>query len=175
MKKGLPLLVFALLFLGAMTGRGQDVPRAIGVQFLPAAGIDSVGDTETYVAWDIGAVASTVSRSADGSIALVSMPLPGMDLIAPLNATPVEELSSIPLSVAPNPARLNAILEWEANAAGLWQIEIYNTLGQQTANMEVPIPGRATIDCSNLPNGVYILRLLLDGNPMGQTKLLVQR
>ncbi|MEN8227957.1 MAG: LamG-like jellyroll fold domain-containing protein [Bacteroidota bacterium] len=71
------------------------------------------------------------------------------------------------LRTYPNPFSSETTLEFDQQKQGLTTLSVYNAVGQEIATLisQNQMPGnyRYTWNASNLPNGVYFCRLLVDG------------
>ncbi len=81
--------------------------------------------------------------------------------------------------VIPNPCSHQAVLEIRSPYFGVGTVEIYSSAGRRVSAVEVgPLsPGYHCLpwENPNLPTGVYLLRLLLNGQRVSQTPVMVVR
>lgn len=169
----LTLLLFAAAGVSAQSG--AHVPLQ---GFLPAVGYDRVGGQSIDVAWDLGAVLGGERlQSADGSLTLLHPPLAGMALLTQGMALSADGGRMVTLGVNPNPVQQYAEVSWEGVSPEVsLRVVVYNALGQCVCDAAASGASRLTLDCTEFPNGVYVVRLLTpDGQSVGHTKVVVQR
>jgi hypothetical protein len=100
--------------------------------------------------------------------------------------SPVSPLASLTrlVSIAPNPARANARVRFELARAGSVRLDLVDVAGRVRDRLEVGVrgPGPAEVPwaletggdrASRRPAGVYFVRLVVDGRPVGVQRLVV--
>ncbi|GAB3868391.1 hypothetical protein GCM10028824_13140 [Hymenobacter segetis] len=85
---------------------------------------------------------------------------------------------SLALEAYPNPAATATAIRFRLPAAGPVQVQVYNQFGTLVATLQAPAPTddawqTLPLPTDNLPNGVYLCRLLHD-NQVEQVRLQVQ-
>jgi len=89
-----------------------------------------------------------------------------------VGATEEEIISTF--SVYPNPAKNTLTIKVENAGNDILQFEIYNVIGEQVMNKKLSNTVSQNIDVSNLSEGVYICKLIVDGKQLIQ-KIVIQK
>ncbi len=101
-----------------------------------------------------------------------------------LNGTDVQEEALLPVTTGlapawPNPFNPVTQLNVQLNTAAHVNLAVYNMLGQQVAQLldgELQAGSHTrAFDASDLASGMYLARLLVDGQPVGVQKLMLVR
>jgi hypothetical protein len=83
-----------------------------------------------------------------------------------------DEIAAIPcISLYPNPA--NGVLTVESTETAGWRVTIHNVSGEGMSVKTDTLQSGWKIDCSELPDGIYILQILTDTHHI-RRKLIVQ-
>jgi hypothetical protein len=102
----------------------------------------------------------------------------GRDVGSPCDSlTGVKEVShgSIPIQINPNPAQNSFYLNYKLPCGNNADMRIYNTLGEEVMHKKLYwYFGYLQIDCSNLENGVYFVKIDA-GKYGGSGKLIIAR
>ena len=87
-----------------------------------------------------------------------------------------EQAAAFALTVSPNPATQQTVIQFNTKEQQTYSLDVYNLLGMKVATLERGTnSGNHTVryNISNLPSGLYMLKLSVDGKVTTQ-KLVVQ-
>ncbi|MEM7370564.1 MAG: Omp28-related outer membrane protein [Bacteroidota bacterium] len=79
-------------------------------------------------------------------------------------STSIDPVFNEQIAVYPNPAHTQFQLDWSGISGSLASIQLFSTTGQSVLAKQVAgREGKATLDVSSLPKGMYFLQIELDG------------
>ena len=87
-----------------------------------------------------------------------------------------EQAATFVLTVSPNPATQQTVIQFSTTDQQTYSLDVYNLLGMKVATLDRGMnSGNHTVryNISNLPSGLYLLKLSVDGKVTTQ-KLVVQ-
>ena len=71
-----------------------------------------------------------------------------------------DNINMLQVNIYPNPVVNTLHIDIEYSASYQIEVQIYNSIGKKVLRDHIPAAGELTIDCHDLPSGVYFLRLI---------------
>jgi hypothetical protein len=75
-------------------------------------------------------------------------------------------------SLYPNPVNDHLSIQILKDHAGESSVELYDARGKQVQSFVVSYPGRQTLDLSHLESGLYVIRIMLDGEYFSSRRII---
>ena len=96
-----------------------------------------------------------------------------LQFLMPVSTSEVPVAEALPFKIYPNPATDLVRLEWSEQGVEVLQVELYDGSGRLVLAQPAP-ENRGGVDISNLPNGLYLLRLSTADGRTAMRKLVKQ-